>query len=257
MAPSPDTAEPDFYLGDRGGYGPIDFDGHVRECRLIRALHSGRRGTSKYREFLLVSISPPLKVGDRDRSELLLSEYSRQGTFSVPDDRPIPVAIDIVPDGLSSTSPRVDTKTLKAYSPGEIARARDLLPKSPDESFAQGLECLKRFARREGHTDASLFHTENGCNLGVWISNIRPFQLDMERARQLAGIPEWTWLSSYDIEVLRRFAQREDNTNIPKAYREGDVPLGELVAQVRLQHERGLVGGREQEHLEEVPFWHW
>ncbi len=256
----------DFYLRYLLDYPAPHVDTEVRACRIVRWLQvdadrKGGPGTEDPASvpslLLQVTVAPPLPMMGKEEQGIMLGPYF-QGSRVLPQDRFSWVRVYRVTDwsGVSGDNVRLDVLHTW-WPPADIAPTPSLLPLTPEQAFQRGLENLRRFAAREGHTDVPLHFKENGQNLGTWVGNTRRFPLPSDEAAQLAAIPGWRWLSSEDLQSLRSYADRTGHTD-PPATRDFEVAaLENVVRQVRTQYGSGLVSPEEVQRLEEVPHWHW
>jgi hypothetical protein len=206
---------------------------------------------------LHVVVAPPLPMMGDEEQGIMLGPYY-PGSLVLPQARSSLVRIYRVTDwsGVSGDQVRIDV--LHTWWPAaDIAPTPSLLPLTPEQAYQRGLENLRRFAAREGHTDVPLYFKENGQNLGIWVGNTRRFPLPSDKAAQLASIPGWRWLSSEDLQALRSYADRTGHTDPPVSRDFEAGFLENVVRQVRTQYESGLVNPEEVQRLEEVPHWHW
>jgi hypothetical protein len=190
-------------------------------------------------------------------TEIMLGEYYAGSGLILPESRPLLVMIYRVRDWNGVSRRRVAAETLHTWHAADIARTPDLLPLTREYAFEVALGHLQRFASREGHTDVPELFVEQGYNLGVRVQNARRGGLNHEEAAQLAEIPQWRWLSSEELALLRSYAEREGHTDPPDTYVANHLALENLVSQVRRQYASELVSPEEVRRLEEIPHWHW
>lgn len=138
------------------------------------------------------------------------------------------------------------------------------------EDFGRGLEALRRFARREGHSRVPNSYREGSFRIGAWVSarrhDHRVGRLAPERAAALAALPGWSW-SGRDVlslrrdeealVALRRFAEREGHACVPFGHGESGVRLGQRVRRWRVAQEAGRLDPHWARTLEAVPGWTW
>ncbi len=134
------------------------------------------------------------------------------------------------------------------------------------DMFEEGLEFLRRFAKREGHARVPADHVESGFRLGQWVNVVRCTQrmgtLTEERRRALAATPGWSWNPLAEafqrgLQHLRRFVAREEHALVPQRHREGGFYLGGWVASLRMKHKAGRLPRDRVRALEAVPGWRW
>lgn len=248
-----------FYLRYLLEYRPPEGDEGIRACRALRSLRVDPVGSDAVRSssLLQVVIDPPFLMMDTLVTEIMLGEYYAGSGVFLPEGRYLLAMIYRVRDWNGVSRRTVAAEALHTWHAADIARTPDLLPMTRKRSFEVALGHLQRFASREGHTDVPELFVEQGCNLGVWVQNTRRGGVNREEAAQLAGIPEWRWLSSEESALLRSYAEREGHTDPPDTYVVNRLALENLVSQVRRQYASGLVSPEEVRRLEEIPHWHW
>ncbi len=235
--------EPDFYLRYLLDYPSPELDREVRACRTVRWLHvdTGPHGTpgkdpSAPSSVLRVVLEPPLLMMGKEQQEVMLGPYYRGTDLVLPQDRSLLVRIYRVIDwsGVSAETVRLDVLHTW-WSPADIAPALSLLPPTREQSFQKGLQHLRRYAAREGHTDVPASFKMDGYNLGIWVENMRRYPQPADHAASLVALPGWRWLSSGAVEILKSFAEREGHTDPPPTYVVADMAVENLVQQVRTQ----------------------
>ena len=99
------------------------------------------------------------------------------------------------------------------------------------DRWERGMEALRHFVEREGHTRVTLHHSESGFALGEWAANQRARfmigKLDRDRVALLEALPGWTWdppqfTWERGMEALRHFVEREGHARVPGRHVEGD-----------------------------------
>ncbi len=138
-----------------------------------------------------------------------------------------------------------------------------LLPRSREERFDRSFAALQRFVEREGHAYVPEDHDEGDLSWN-WLMNMRYQQvhghLRADWAERLEALPGWKWLPGDDINLLRRFAERERHTDVPLDHREEGRAIGIVVQHWREDNARS--GNYELRpdivrRLEQIPHWHW
>jgi hypothetical protein len=144
--------------------------------------------------------------------------------------------------------------------PGQ-ERPASMMPPSDEEQFDVAFRALERFVAREGHADVPLEQVEDGVNIGVWVSNLRFEQANMDLradwAARMAALPGWIWLSGNDFFLLERYMQRTGTSRVPEEFFEEGRPLGEWVADMRRMYAAGQLARQTQIRLERIPGWEW
>jgi hypothetical protein len=129
---------------------------------------------------------------------------------------------------------------------------------------------LHQYAQREGHAQVTRFHRENGFNLGHWVSKqrdtYRTGRLPLERQQLLErlagwswdrGRPEWERQWEEHFATLRRFADREGTSRVPRLHSEDGFMLGKWVQRQRDLFRAGQLSLQQQRSLQELPDWSW
>jgi hypothetical protein len=121
---------------------------------------------------------------------------------------------------------------------------------------------LQQFKKREGHCKVTVSHTEDGSNLGTWVSHQRQFikkeTLDSKRQKRLEEIGlEWelakvTWDAMYSL--LQQFKKREGHCKVPVSQAEDGSNLGMWVHNQRQLKRKEKLDREKQKRLEEIGF---
>jgi len=68
---------------------------------------------------------------------------------------------------------------------------------SKEDRFGRGLEALRRFVKRTGHSNVPSYHVEEHFLLGTWVARMRQAYRDqrirIDRIAALERVPHWTW----------------------------------------------------------------
>jgi predicted helicase len=149
----------------------------------------------------------------------------------------------------------------------EFARAFDLrLVESLTSNWEYWFGLLEQYAEREGHTRVPASYTEDGFNLGKWVSGQRTAytagKLDADRQRRLEGLLKWTWdlLEAQWEEafaMLGQYAEREGQARVPPRYTEGGFSLGKWVNRQRTAYRAGKLEADRRRRLEGLLGWSW
>jgi hypothetical protein len=135
-----------------------------------------------------------------------------------------------------------------------------------EDRFRQGLQRLRRFATREGHSLVPERYAVAGFKLGRWIRELRKQYtrrtLPAERVRLLERLPAWTWSVREwslrrGLELIRRFVAREGHARVPDRHREASFPLGTWVVMRRRQYKKGTLPLKLVRRLGKLPGWTW
>jgi len=129
-----------------------------------------------------------------------------------------------------------------------------------EENFSR----LKQFLQREGHCRVTRsYKTDDGYELGVWVSNqrARSDSMDADRRRRLEQLPGWLWnphseLWELGFSHLKRFSEREGHCRVPQRYKTEDgYRLGQWVKVQRTNKERSNPHHRQR--LDSLLGWEW
>ena len=130
------------------------------------------------------------------------------------------------------------------------------------ESWERSYRALMSFADRERHCLVPKGHVENGVKLGGWVTEQRANRDAMrpERRSRLEAVPGWSWNSVEDswmqhLELLRSYAAREGDANVPVDYVEEGLKLGQWTRLRRREHKK--LSAERQALLEAIPGWFW
>jgi hypothetical protein len=131
-----------------------------------------------------------------------------------------------------------------------------------NESWERGYQALLAFADRERHARVPSEHKEQEVPLGAWVKEQRSNRSRMTDARRerLQSVPGWSWNAVKDswmehLELLRAYAAREGDTNVPVDYVEGGLKLGQWTRLRRREHKK--LSSERQAVLESIPGWFW
>jgi hypothetical protein len=126
------------------------------------------------------------------------------------------------------------------------------------------LSLLKNFKKREGHCNVPHSHTEDGANLGTWVSRQRHLKtkekLNPDRQKRLEEIDfEWvcvlpsaTWDETHDL--LKQFNAREGHCDVPQSHIESGINLGRWVKDQRQLKKKEKLDPDREKRLEATGF---
>jgi hypothetical protein len=196
------------------------------------------------------------------RYEALQTFVAREGHTFVPKSH-VEIGVNL---GLWVSNQRSRRRLLSPERAARLERTTGWTWDAADFAWNEMLARLEGFSAREGHADVPQSYSEDGVGLGSWVSHQRELyrsgRLPEQRVGRLEQIKGWRWDSLEDawrlgIEHLQRFADRERHTLIPRAYVEGDYPLGKWVEKRRSAYRRGQLDDDRVRQLEAFPDWSW
>jgi len=142
------------------------------------------------------------------------------------------------------------------------------LPKWSWDAFADkwedGYSHLVQFVKRESHSRVSgIFKTEDGFNLGTWVSTQRERRgsLTQDRIDKLQKLPKWSWAVNVDaweegFSYLVQFVERKGHARVPQRLKtEGEFGLGEWVVAQRTKKDK--LTPDQIDKLQKLPKWSW
>ena len=102
------------------------------------------------------------------------------------------------------------------------------------DQWERNFTLLKKYKKREGHSNVPKTHEEDGVKLGKWISRQRQLykkgKLDVSYQHCLENLGmSWDPLAEqweHNLALLKRFIKREGHSNVPKTHEEDEVKLG-------------------------------
>jgi intein-encoded DNA endonuclease-like protein len=126
-----------------------------------------------------------------------------------------------------------------------------------DEMYA----LLKQFQKREGHCNVTCSHTEDGANLGAWVSHHRQIKrketLDIDREKRLEEIGfEWATSATWDkmYALLKQYKMREGHCSVPRSHVEAGSNLGTWASRQRQRKTKEKLDPDRQKRLEKIGF---
>lgn len=139
-----------------------------------------------------------------------------------------------------------------------------------DRDWDKGIQALKAFRDRHGHTRCRYNHVEDGFRLGSWLAcqrrRYKNERLTPEQAAQFEALvdvrKDWQkdraqklWSEKY--KLLCEFAKQHGHTRIPRNYTRASHNIGTWVNSVRAQYNRGKLSADRIEQLQNIPGWEW
>jgi Helicase associated domain len=130
--------------------------------------------------------------------------------------------------------------------------------------WEEGFSLLKQFVEREGHCQVKRnYKTDEGFELGVWVSNQRTRMNSMEanRRQRLQQLEGWSWnphshLWEEGFSHLKRFSEQKGHCRVPRKYETDEgYRLGQWVG-VQRSNKKGMDPLRRQ-RLAALPGWVW
>lgn len=135
-----------------------------------------------------------------------------------------------------------------------------------EDAFEEGLNYLRRFAERRGHTRVPPSHLENNYPLGVWVRVRRSWHrrglLTRDRIAALEAVPGWAWDRREEnfqegFTKLQVFTKREGHSRVPQRHVEDDFPIGAWVLARRQEYAAGKLSEERRRALESLTGWTW
>jgi len=136
-----------------------------------------------------------------------------------------------------------------------------------DVRWQHGFSVLETFVAREGHSQPTVIHIENGYKLGSWVAEQRRNQerLTPERKSLLESLPDWQWGFEVDrdtqgswkfwYDLLKQFSVQEGHARPLTIHKEDGRYLGAWVSNQRT-HKNQLTP-EQITLLENLPGWTW
>jgi hypothetical protein len=134
----------------------------------------------------------------------------------------------------------------------------------PSATWDKRFALLQQFKEREGHSSVPQSHTEDGADLGVWVSRQRQLKkkekLDPDRKKRLEAIFfEWVFVlpsAPWDktLALLQQFKKREGHCNVPQSHKEDQANLGIWVNDQRQLKKKEKLDPEREKRLEEIGF---
>ena len=134
------------------------------------------------------------------------------------------------------------------------------------DAWQNSYEALLKYVSRTGTSEVPQDHLEGEIGLGVWVNKQRGRHkrgvLETDRQTLLNSLPGWTW-SPWDTReesmfaALHSFMSREGHAEVSASYLEGDVKLGQWIANVRARRRRGNLDPGVETQLSAIPSFNW
>jgi hypothetical protein len=129
---------------------------------------------------------------------------------------------------------------------------------APSDQWEHGLNYLRIYNAREGHSRVPSDHAENGFPLGTWVHHRRRSQNEMpaERRQQLNELKfvwnpfETDWIEGF--HHLTKYEEREGHCLVPDGHKEDGYPLGGWVRKQRLNRKK--MSAERRDRLEQLGF---
>ena len=122
-----------------------------------------------------------------------------------------------------------------------------------DDRWEEGFSALKNFNEREGHCNVPSTYTENGFNLGKWVSHQRAIKDDLpvDRLAQLNSLG-FLWKPLIDrwekgFIALKSFHEREGHCRVPSTFKENGFNLG-----IWVSHQRSNIDSISKDQLDRL-----
>jgi hypothetical protein len=128
------------------------------------------------------------------------------------------------------------------------------------DKWDEGFSHLKRFSEREGHCRVGQrYETEDGYQLGTWVSWQRRHAIDPDRRRCLETLEGWSWDPRSDqweegFSHVKKFSEQHGHCRIPHGFETEDgYRLGQWVVVQRSTAKDKM----RRQRLEALPGWVW
>jgi superfamily II DNA or RNA helicase len=137
---------------------------------------------------------------------------------------------------------------------------------SNDSNWFAGLEALKLFVEREGHSRIKQPWIENEYRLDTWAQVQRRKYIEgtlgNDRIELIEEISGWAWdIDNFEwrtgILSVAEFAKREGHTRLLRTHIEDGFHLGAWARRVRLAYNKGTLTQSQIQELESIPNWKW
>lgn len=184
------------WLGSRTESVVTDFDGRLRQCRIVGQVRN------EHGQEILLGEADPLLPGQEPAGLVTLRRRWSDDPWEQVDHGWLHVFVGHVGADVAARlrAPGQDVvhggDISSAYQ-GEIAARLDLLPPTKEERWEDAFAVLERFVAREGHARVPAEHVEDGFNLGIWLENQRFLHteghLSQAQASRLEALPGWEW----------------------------------------------------------------
>jgi uncharacterized protein (DUF2132 family) len=135
-----------------------------------------------------------------------------------------------------------------------------------ENSYDHTLELLEEFIDLFGWDRFRSRTTYKGVCIGAWVTHRRAEHrhgtMAADRARQLEGIPGWTWNPKHarqvvKLDALREFVAEHGWERLTQTTRVGGVALGAWVNSRRTSYKKGRLPDWLRGELEAIPGWKW
>jgi hypothetical protein len=162
----------------------------------------------------------------------------------------------------------------KAFATGTLGSDKVLkLEAVPDwdwdsnsSNWFAGLEALKLFVDREGHSRIKQPWFEGDYRLDTWAQvQRRGYEsgtLPQDKIELIEQIPGWAWdVDEFEWRTgllsIAEFAKREGHTRLLRTHVENGFQLGAWARRVRLAYNKGTLTQNQIDLLENVTNWNW
>ena len=140
-----------------------------------------------------------------------------------------------------------------------------------EQDWDDKFELLKQFEDREGHTEVSATHMENGVNLGHWVHAQRSYyfgrrprgKVTDERKIKLETLKSWSWAPKQDnldrrFYLLQKFVDENNTSQVPIGAIIDGFQIGKWVAHLRDAYRKGKLHSVVIKRIEDnFTDWQW
>ena len=156
--------------------------------------------------------------------------------------------------------------SLSAEKGAKLEALTDWEWNSNNSNWFAGLEALKLFVEREGHSRIKQPWFENDYRLDTWAQVQRRKYIEgtlgHDRTVLIEEISGWAWdIDDFEWRIgilsVAEFAKREGHTRFLRTHFEDGFHLGAWARRVRLAYNKGILNQSQIQELEGIPNWKW
>lgn len=134
------------------------------------------------------------------------------------------------------------------------------------DAWQKSYAALLDYVSRTGTSHVPQDHVEGEIGLGVWVKKQRGRHkrgvLEVERLTLLSSLPGWTWSPSdtreeSTFDALHSFVSREGHAQVSVSHVEGEIKLGQWLANVRSRRRSGNLDPGVESRLSAISGFDW